>query len=110
MLTEKDARELMMLRAEAKAIDERIKELTAAAQDMAEDTYALGDFKVVTTVTRRFDPRIAEAVLSAEERDALYDVVLSPSLAKQNLPPARYAECMKEYGVQVKVTQPGEDA
>lgn len=109
MLTELDARELLALRAEAKAIDERIKELTAAAQDMGEDTYALGDFKVITTVTRRFDPKAAEATLTPAEKDAIYDVVISPALAKKHLSPIRYAECMKAYGVSVKVSKPDED-
>lgn len=108
MLTEDDARELMTLRSEKAAIEERISELTALAQDMGEDTYALGDYKVVTTVTRRFDPKKAEDLLTQDEIDEILDIVVSPSKAKKHLTPIRYAACMKDYGVQAKITKPKE--
>lgn len=96
------------LRAQAKANEAEAKELLASLGDVDVDTYAVGDYQVKVTPTKRFDAATAKRNLTPAEFAKILKKVPDSALAKAVLD-ERYEACQKDYGVTVKIERPDAD-
>lgn len=93
------------LRTQAASDLAEAKELIASLGDLVADDYAVGDFRVKVTPTKRFDAATAKRNLTDTEFNKILKKVPDSALAKAVLD-EKYELCQKTYGMTVSIDRP----
>ena len=90
-------RRIALVNAQIKSMEEERKELIKSLGKLKIDNYPAGDYILQVQPNRRFDPSLAEALLSESEWDAIQETKPSAAKAKALLAPTEYEMLMKDY-------------
>ncbi len=108
-MDEKQIARLYALRAQIKTLEAEEKALTDSIKEhAAQDTYAVGPFKVVVAPNHRFDPKLAESLLTEGQMRKVTKRVVDSTLLKGHYPDL-FTQSQRSYGSKLTVTIPEED-
>lgn len=108
-MDEKKVARLFAIRAQIKELEAEAKDLTDSIKNgLDADTYAVGPFKVDLVPNRRFDPKMAEKMLTEGQLRKVTKRVVDSALLKAHYPDL-FPQAQRDYGVRVLVNIPEED-
>lgn len=99
---ERDAARVYEIRAAIKALQEEEATLLAEFKALDYDDYAAGPFKVSVRPNRRFDPTLAEGLLTDAQKRKVTKRIVDGTLLKAHYPDL-YPAAQREYAPKVNI-------